>query len=78
VSSIILDRMCNQYSTKLQCHVRKCQVRRSDTEGTYTIGPDTQVRIMVHKAKGGSSRSWESTAIEIYEENSENVIEILM
>jgi hypothetical protein len=53
-------------------------VRRSDTEGTYTIAPDTQVRIMVHKGRGGSSRSWESTSIEIYEENSENVIEILM
>jgi hypothetical protein len=52
-------------------------VRRSDTAGTYTIAPDTQVRIMVHKAMGGS-RSWESTSIEIFEEHSENMIEILI
>jgi hypothetical protein len=33
---------------------------------------------MVHKARGGSSRSWESTSIEICEESGENVIEILI
>jgi hypothetical protein len=53
-------------------------VRRSYAEGTYTIAPDTQVRIIVHKARGGNSRKWESTSIEICEENGENVIEILI
>jgi hypothetical protein len=50
-------------------------VRKSDTEGTYTIAPDTQVGIMVHKARGGSSRSWESTSIGMCEDDGEDVIE---
>jgi hypothetical protein len=51
-------------------------VRRRDTEGTYTIAPNTGT---YHGAEGEgwkygymiARRSWESTSIEIYEENGE-------
>jgi hypothetical protein len=40
-------------STLLECHVRTWML--SDTEGTYTRAPDTQVRVVVQRERRGST-----------------------